>query len=65
MHDNRFGPMLRSLRGSRSRKEVAESCGISEGSLACYESGERIPRDEVKISLSRYYGKPVETIFNM
>ena len=57
--------MLRSLRGSRSRKEVAESCGISEGSLACYESGERIPRDEVKISLSVYYGKPVETIFNM
>ena len=57
--------MLRSLRGSRSRKEVAESCGISERSMACYESGERIPRDEVKISLSRYYGKPVETIFNM
>ena len=53
MRKKEIGTMLRSLRGSRSRKVVADSCGISEGSLTCYESGERIPRDEVKLSLSK------------
>jgi len=54
---------LRKLRGNKSRQEVADACGISISALAMYEAGERIPRDEIKIKLARYYNKSVNYIF--
>ena len=42
------GAALRRLRGNRDPKEFAAELGISELSLRAYESGSRIPRDEVK-----------------
>ena len=51
------------LRGKKSRETVAKACGISTSELAMYEQGERIPRDDIKIRLSKYYKKSVDFIF--
>ena len=57
------GKRLRELRGKRTREEVSKETGIGITSLAMYESGERNPRDEVKLTLANYYGKTVSDIF--
>ncbi|WP_455500924.1 helix-turn-helix domain-containing protein [Gemmiger sp.] len=54
---------LRKLRGNKSRRVVADACGISVSALAMYEKGERVPRDEIKVRLAGYYGKSVMFIF--
>lgn len=51
------------LRGDKKREEVANACGISTSALAMYEQGERIPRDDIKIKLAKYYNRSVESIF--
>lgn len=58
-----IGEKLRRLRGEKRRKDVAKALGISISALTMYETGQRIPRDEIKILLSRYYNQPVEAIF--
>ena len=45
------------LRGKRTQAEVAKAIHISKSALSSYESGARMPRDEVKIALSKLYGK--------
>lgn len=59
----RNGEILRTLRGDRTREEVALATGICISSLAMYEAGERNPRDQVKQVLANYYGKKVADIF--
>lgn len=58
-----IGERLRDLRGSRTQKEVADACNISIAALGMYETGQRIPRDEVKVRLAKYYHRMVQTIF--
>lgn len=54
---------LRELRGNKSREEVATACHISVSALAMYETGGRVPRDEIKVALARYYETTVGEIF--
>ena len=65
MDRNSIGERLRSLREKKRKTaaEVAEACGISQSALTMYENGERLPRDEVKLRLAKYYGRTVQTIF--
>lgn len=58
-----IGNILSELRGEKTLKEVAREVGISISALTMYENGHRIPRDEIKIKLARYYNKSVEEIF--
>lgn len=51
------------LRGTISREEVAKAIGVSVSAISMYENGERIPRDDIKIKLSRYYNRTVQEIF--
>lgn len=51
------------LRGDVSREVVSTACGISRSALTMYELGARIPRDEIKIRLAKYYDRSVEEIF--
>lgn len=51
------------LRGNRSREEIAKACKISVSALAMYELGERVPRDEIKIRLAKYYSVDIGTLF--
>ena len=63
MNAEAIGDKLRKLRGEKPRKSVAKALGISVSALTMYETGQRIPRDEIKILLARYYDTPIETIF--
>lgn len=63
MNKEKIAELLRELRGSTTREDVANSVGISVSALSMYENGDRVPRDEVKVRLSRYYGKTVGEIF--
>lgn len=54
---------LTKLRGDEPREKVAFACNISVSALGMYETGKRIPRDEVKVRLARYFQTTVEDLF--
>ena len=58
-----MGEKLVRLRGNKTQEEVANAVGISKSALSMYESGKRIPRDPVKVKLSRFYKKSILYIF--
>lgn len=58
-----IGKRLRTLRGERSRREVARNVDISVSALSMYENGERVPRDEIKVALAEYYNVGVGSLF--
>ena len=58
-----IGKRLKALRGTQAPDFVAESLGISRSALFMYERGERVPRDEIKIRIARFYNCSVEDIF--
>ena len=58
-----YGEKLRELRGNRSMDEVANEVGISRSAIGMYENEERIPRDDIKIRLAKYFGTTVSAIF--
>lgn len=51
------------LRGNKTQKEVSEAIGISTSTLGMYETGERIPRDEIKKKIAKYYDVSIEYLF--
>jgi len=57
------GERLRRLRGKRTVTEVAGACNISPSALSMYENGERTPRDEIKVTLAKFYKRTVQSIF--
>lgn len=65
MQDNIIGERLKELRTAKgvSVTEVAKSCDVSPQAISQYESGARVPRDEIKIRIANYYKKSVSTIF--
>lgn len=58
-----IGILLMQLRGDRTQREVAMALNISEPAIRHYESGKRIPKDNIKIKIASYYGKKVDEIF--
>lgn len=60
-----IGERLLKLRLSekKTQKEVTEAMGISVSALTMYETGNRIPRDEIKVKLAHYYSTSVERLF--
>lgn len=63
MNSVAIGKRLIALRGSRTQAEVAKANNISVAAVGMYERGERIPRDEVKLSLAKFYDTTVQSIF--
>lgn len=57
------GEKLKELRGCRTQTGVARAVGITPSALSMYESGARVPRDEVKERLCAYYQVPVSEVF--
>lgn len=59
------GTKLKALRQQRkmTQKQVADELEITKSALAMYERDERVPRDEVKIRIARYYGETVDALF--
>lgn len=58
-----YSEKLKALRGDKGITMVAAAVGVSASALSMYESGKRVPRDEVKIALSKYYGVSVGELF--
>jgi putative transcriptional regulator len=58
-----IGKKLMILRGNRTRREVANALGISISAIRMYENGQRIPRDDIKVKLAKYYGVSVDNLF--
>ena len=58
-----IGAQLVQLRGDLPQWQVAKSLGISQNALSMYERGERIPRDEIKLRIARYYNRDVQSLF--
>lgn len=50
-------------RGKQSREQVAAAIGVSVSAISMYETGKRIPRDEVKVRLADYYKTTVQDLF--
>ena len=48
MDSEKIAIKLTGLRGEKSREQVAKDLGISVSAVAMYETGARIPRDEIK-----------------
>lgn len=59
------GTKLRALRQQRKKtqQQVADELEITKSSLAMYERDERVPRDEVKVRIAKYYGETVDALF--
>ena len=57
------GMILRKLRGNRTQEEIATALGITKSSWAMYERDERVPRDEVKFRIAKFFDKSVEELF--
>lgn len=51
------------LRGNKTQAEVAKNLGIAPSTYSMYETGKRIPSDEVKIRIANYYNRSVQYIF--
>lgn len=63
MNAKEIGKRLTELRGSKTQEEVSKCLKISVSALSMYERGERIPRDNIKIRISEYYGVPIYDLF--
>lgn len=58
-----MGAILKELRGEMTQEEVAKDIGITKSAWAMYERDERVPRDEVKVQIARYFKRTVQEIF--
>ena len=58
-----IGAYLKKLRGAKTQAEVARAIGVTTMAISQYENGDRIPRDEIKIKLAKYYDRTVEQLF--
>lgn len=63
MSQSTIGQKLIQLRGERTQEEVANAIGISLSAIGMYERGERMPRDEIKIAIAKYFDTTVQAIF--
>lgn len=61
----RIGETLKDLRVRKgmTQQEIADAVGVSPSAWGMYESGERVPRDEIKISIANFFKKSVGFIF--
>lgn len=63
MDKKSMAKILRELRGEKKREEIAMAVGVTAQAICNYESGARVPSDEIKLRLAEYYHRPVGYIF--
>lgn len=54
---------LIAARGNIPRISVANAIGVSLSAITMYETGKRVPRDEIKVRLADYYNTSVQELF--
>jgi transcriptional regulator with XRE-family HTH domain len=65
MKPDLIGQRIKTLRESKkiSREDFAKAVDISISALSMYETGQRIPRDEVKLRIARKLDTSIEALF--
>lgn len=60
-----IGNRIKTLREGRKEtmQDLSKAVGTSESAIGMYESGQRVPRDEIKIRIAEHFTVPVEAIF--
>ena len=60
-----IGEKIKNLREKNniSRENLANAVEISQSALSMYENGQRIPRDEVKLRIARFFNTSIEELF--
>ena len=58
-----IGDRLRALRGDMSREELGRLIGVTAQAVFNYETGARIPTDDIKVKIAEVFGKTVQEIF--
>ena len=51
------------LKENKTQEQVANDLQISRSAVECYELGQRVPRDAVKVKLSNYFKVSIEELF--
>ncbi len=54
---------LVAARGDRTQQEVADAVGVTRSALGMYETGDRVPRDDIKVRLADFYKMPIQDLF--
>lgn len=63
MDTSKMAARLKELRGKKTQAKVCEEMQIPQSTYAMYEAGRRVPSDEMKIKIARYYKRSVQSIF--
>lgn len=63
MDSKLIGQRLSELRKDKPREDVAAALGVTVSALGMYERGERVPRDEIKVKIAKYYGVSIQDLF--
>ena len=63
MNLQKIAARLRELRGTRTVRAVASAIGVTPQAISHYETGQRVPSDDIKVKLAEYYHKTVQEIF--
>ena len=65
MYAEVIGVKIKNLREKNniSRENFANAVEISQSALSMYENGQRIPRDEVKLRIARFFNTSIEELF--
>lgn len=63
MERTKIGERLRQLRGAMSREELGLAIGVTSQAIYNYEAGTRIPTDDVKVRIAKYFKRTVQEIF--
>ncbi len=63
MNKAAVGSTLKRLRGDTPQGEVASAVGVLQSTYSMYESGQRVPSDEVKEKIAAYFNETVQNIF--
>lgn len=65
MNPKESGAKIKKLRESLglTQTQLAEQIGVSVSSICQYESGDKIPRDKVKMRLAEVLGRTTNYIF--
>lgn len=60
-----IGEKIKNLREKNniSRENFANAVEISQSALSMYENGQRIPRDEVRLRIARFFNTSIEELF--
>lgn len=60
-----IGSRIKKLRtdSNLTMKQLAKKIGISESTVCCYEYNKRIPKDDIKVKLAKFFNVTVEELF--